>query len=153
MYQKLWEDNQKVMENITEGNVSIYFYLIFGVGMLVLTITIWMLIKIRRIRKTFIGTDKEIKNLEDLMKRNNGVEDLTYGYLVIGIFTTLFSFLFFPDLAVVVMKVVGMIILPILLVIFLLGLLLLGIKQIKETNDRINNLEKNSKTEMKKLKK
>lgn len=116
MYQKLWEDNQKVMENITEGNVSIYFYLIFGVGMLVLTITIWMLIKIRRIRKTFIGTDKEIKNLEDLMKRNNGVEDLTYGYLVIGIFTTLFSFLFFPDLAVVVMKVVGMIILPILLV-------------------------------------
>ncbi|MEG0553756.1 MAG: hypothetical protein RR533_09590, partial [Carnobacterium sp.] len=59
-----------------------------------------------------------------------------------GIVITLFSFLFFPDLAVVVMKIVGTMILPILLVIFLLGLLLLGIKQMKETNDQINKLEK-----------
>lgn len=142
MYQRLWEDSQKVVENITEGNVSIYFYLILGVGLVILTITIRMLKKIKQIKKAFVGTDKEKKSLEYVMKRNNGVEDWATGYLVIGIVITLFSFLFFPDLAVVVMKIVGTMILPILLVIFLLGLLLLGIKQMKETNDQINKLEK-----------
>ncbi|MEG0553757.1 MAG: hypothetical protein RR533_09595, partial [Carnobacterium sp.] len=75
MYQRLWEDSQKVVENITEGNVSIYFYLILGVGLVILTITIRMLKKIKQIKKAFVGTDKEKKSLEYVMKRNNGVED------------------------------------------------------------------------------
>lgn len=152
IYQKLWEDSQKVVEKIAEGDVSIYFYLVLGVGMVVLTITIRMLKKIKRIRKTFSGTDKEKENLEYLMKRKNGVEDWASGYLVIGICTTLISFLFFPMLAAVLLIGMLVIILPILLAIFLLGLLILGMKQIKETNDEINKLEKKVKKRNEKVK-
>lgn len=59
IYQKLWEDIQKVVEKIAEGNVSIYFYLVLGIGMLVLTID-----QINKLEKNSQTENEKVKENE-----------------------------------------------------------------------------------------
>lgn len=157
-YQTLCEGSQKVLEKITEGTVSILFLLILMIGIGLVIISIRMFRKIKRIKATSSGSKKERKKINRelyfgvydksgniLLKRS--LWDKALVCLVVGILIILASFLFFIELASVLILVFMLIILPIYWVSLLLLSILWGIKVIKDTNTQLNKLEKNNKNE------
>ncbi|WP_317945906.1 hypothetical protein [Carnobacterium maltaromaticum] len=160
-YQTLCEGSQKVLEKITEGTVSILFLLILMIGIGLVIISIRMFRKIKRIKATSATSSeskKERKKINRelyfgiydksgniLLKRS--LWDKALVCLVVGILIILASFLFFIELASVLILVFMLIILPIYWVSLLLLSILWGIKVIKDTNTQLNKLEKNNKKE------
>lgn len=144
IFTEIGESFPKVLNLLVDGKVSIFFWILFICGIVVIITTTLMLRKIKKIKKIFNGTKSEWKKLDEEIKR--GVQDNVLGYLIIGILLILFSPIFFSELGILVMQIVFYILIPTGALFILGGLILWNIvswiKNIKKIGLEIENLQK-----------